>query len=117
MSDHHKINYIEFPARNMYKTKRFFAEVFDWKFQDYGPEYCAFFESGMDGGFFKSEQHSDMDNGSVLVVLYSEDLDQSQKSIEVAGGSIKKAIFDFPGGKRFHFCDPNGNEFAVWSDK
>jgi len=117
MSDHHKINYIEFPAKDMYETKKFFAEVFGWKFQDYGPDYCAFFESGMDGGFFKSDQVSDSETGGVLVVLYSDDLDQSQKSIENAGGSIKKAVFDFPGGQRFHFCDPNGNEFAVWSDQ
>ncbi len=117
MSNHNKINYIEFPAKNMYKTKKFFAEVFGWKFQDYGPEYCAFFESGIDGGFFKSDHHSNSEGGSVLVVLYSDDLEQSQKSIEGAGGSIKKAIFDFPGGKRFHFCDPSGNEFAVWSDQ
>jgi len=117
MSNHHKINYVEFPAKNMYKTKMFFAEVFGWKFQDYGPEYCAFFESGMDGGFFKSDQVCNADAGSTLIVLYSDNLEQSQEAIEQAGGSIKKAIFEFPGGKRFHFCDPNGNEFAAWSDK
>jgi predicted enzyme related to lactoylglutathione lyase len=117
MSNHHKINYIEFPAKDMYKTKMFFSNAFAWKFQDYGPDYCAFFESGMDGGFFKSDQVSNADSGSVLVVLYSDDLDQSQQSIEAAGGSIKRAIFDFPGGRRFHFCDPSGNEFAVWSDQ
>ena len=117
MSNHHKINYIEFPAKDMYKTKMFFAEVFSWKFQDYGPDYCAFFESGMDGGFFKSDQVSDTDSGSVLVVLYSDNLEQTQKAVADAGGRIKKEIFEFPGGKRFHFCDPNGNEFAAWSDK
>ncbi|MCF6193359.1 MAG: VOC family protein, partial [Kangiellaceae bacterium] len=92
-------------------------KVFGWKFQDYGPEYCSFFESGMDGGFFKSDQVSYANEGSVLVVLYSDDLERTQKTVVSAGGRIKKRTFEFPGGKRFHFSDPNGNEFAVWSDQ
>ncbi len=117
MSNHHKINYVEFPAKNMYKTKIFFAKVFDWTFQDYGLEYCAFFGAGIDGGFYKSEKKSSTDNGSALIVLYSERLEETQKEVEEAGAKIIKPIFEFPGGKRFHFGDPNGNEFAVWSDK
>lgn len=117
MSNHHKINYVEFPAKDMYKTKMFFAKAFNWQFQDYGLEYCAFFGAGIDGGFYKSDQNSSTDNGSVLIVLYSENLTETQKIVEEVGGSIIKAIFEFPGGRRFHFGDPNGNEFAVWSDK
>jgi len=117
MSHHHKINYVEFPAKDMYKTKMFFAKAFGWKFQDYGTEYCAFSSAGIDGGFFKSSLVSESKTGSVLIVLYSEHLESSIKDIEQAGGKIVKEIFEFPGGRRFHFADPNGNEFAVWSDK
>ncbi len=117
MSIHHKINYVEFPAKDMYKTKMFFAKVFNWKFQDYGTEYCAILESGIDGGFFKSDLACSSENGSALIVMYSETLEETLSSVEDAGGKIIKAIFDFPGGRRFHFADPNGNEFAVWSDK
>lgn len=95
----------------------FFAKAFAWKFEDYGPEYCAFSNSGLDGGFFKSELASSTQNGAVLVVLYSDNLESSIETIKNAGGSIVKPIFEFPGGRRFHFTDPNGNEFAVWSDQ
>jgi predicted enzyme related to lactoylglutathione lyase len=115
MSTHEKINYLEFPARDIDATKTFFAAVFAWTFVDYGPEYSAFSNAGLDGGIFKSELTASTDNGSVLVVFYSDELEQTLSKIEAAGGSIIKPIFSFPGGRRFHFGDPNGNEFAVWS--
>ncbi len=114
---HHKINYVEFPAKDMFKTKMFFAKCFGWKFQDYGTEYCAFFESGLDGGFYKSDQKAVSENGHCLIVIYSKDLAASQKTIEQQGGKITKPVFEFPGGKRFHFTEPSGSEFAVWSDQ
>jgi predicted enzyme related to lactoylglutathione lyase len=117
MLPHHKINYVEFPAKNMAKTKLFFAKVFGWKFQDYGPDYCSFMEAGIDGGFFKADMNVSTSNGSVLIVIYSESLEQSEETIIQSGGKIVQDIFDFPGGRRFHFTDPNNNEFAVWSDK
>ena len=83
---------------------------------DYGPKYAAFTDEGLDGGFFKSELNSSSDNGSALIVLYSEKLEATQSKIEKAGGKIVKPIFSFPGGRRFHFTDPNGNEYAVWSE-
>jgi len=116
MNDHEKINYVEFPARDLEKTKAFFNTVFGWTFVDYGPEYAAFADEGVDGGFFKSDLSVSTDNGSALVVFYSKDLEQTLTKIEAAGGSIIKPIFSFPGGRRFHFGDPNGNEYAVWSD-
>lgn len=116
MNEHEKINYLEFPASDMAATKSFFAAAFDWSFVDYGPEYTAFANAGIDGGFFKSDAVAATKNGSVLVVFYSKDLEQTQVKIEAAGGAIIKPIFSFPGGRRFHFSDPNGNEFAVWSD-
>ncbi len=117
MNKHEKINYIEFPSKDIVATKAFFTEVFGWSFVDYGPEYTAFSDAGIDGGFFKSELSSSTNNGSSLIVLYSNSLEETQLKIESAGGSIIKPIFPFPGGRRFHFNDPNGNEYAVWSDK
>jgi hypothetical protein len=116
MNDHEKINYVEFPARDIEKTKAFFTTVFGWSFVDYGSEYTAFSNAGLDGGFFKSPLTSSTENGSALIVFYSQNLDKTRSTIEDAGGSIVKPIFSFPGGRRFHFCDPNGNEYAVWSE-
>ena len=117
MKTHEKINYIEFPAKDIEATKIFFSTVFNWSFQDYGPEYTAFSNAGIDGGFFKSDLSVSTDNGSALIVFYSNELEKTQSKIEKAGGSVLQAVFSFPGGRRFHFSDPNGNEFAVWSDK
>lgn len=116
MHAHEKINYVEFPARDIDATKHFFATVFGWSFVDYGPDYSAFSDAGIDGGFFRSELSASVERGSALIVFYSRTLEQSQAKIERAGGQIIKPIFDFPGGRRFHFSDPSGNEYAVWSD-
>jgi hypothetical protein len=83
---------------------------------DYGPEYTAFSDQGVDGGFFKSDLKSTSSNGGALIVLYSRDLEDTQHKITEAGGVIVKQIFSFPGGRRFHFAEPSGNELAVWSD-
>ncbi len=117
MPKHEKINYLEFPAKDLEATKAFFSVAFNWSFTDYGPEYTAFMDEGLDGGFFKSDLSVSTEKGSVLVVFYSETLEATQSKIEKAGGAIIKPVFSFPGGRRFHFSDPNGNEFAVWSDK
>ena len=117
MKRHEKITYVEFPAKDLKATKRFFAEVFGWSFVDYGPEYTAFSNAGIDGGFFQSDLAASTHNGSALIVFYSKNLEQTRVRIEQAGGSIVKPMFSFPGGRRFHFGDPNGNEYAVWSDK
>jgi len=117
MNKHEKINYVEFPSRDIVATKTFFAAAFGWTFVDYGPDYTAFSDQGVDGGFFKSELSASVDRGSALVVFYSEALEQTLHTIEGSGGTIVKPIFSFPGGRRFHFADPSGNEFAVWSDQ
>jgi len=116
MKTHHHINYIEIPTRDISATKRFFNEVFGWEFVDYGPDYCSFSNEGVDGGFFKSDLTASTSTGSVLVVLYSAKLEDTQSKVEASGGKITKPIYSFPGGRRFHFTDPNGNEFAVWSE-
>jgi predicted enzyme related to lactoylglutathione lyase len=117
MKEHDKISYVEFPAKDLEATKSFFTTIFGWSFVDYGSEYIAFENAGIDGGFFKSELTVSTENGSALIVFYSKELENTQEKIKKAGGSIIKPIFSFPGGCRFHFSDPNGNEYAVWSEK
>lgn len=116
MTEHEKINYVEFPAKDIEATKAFFNSAFGWSFIDYGPEYTAFANEGLDGGFYKSNLTVSTENGSALIVFYSKALEKTQSKIESAGGMVLKPIFSFPGGRRFHFSDPNGNEYAVWSD-
>ncbi len=116
MNIHGKINYVEFPAKNIEATKAFFHAAFDWSFVDYGPEYTAFSNEGLDGGFYQSELSASTNHGSALIVFYSKEIEETQSKIESAGGKIIKPLFPFPGGRRFHFSDPNGNEYAVWSD-
>jgi uncharacterized protein len=115
MNQHEKLNYVEMPARDPAATRDFFRTVFAWEFDEFGPDYCAFSGQGLDGGFYRSELYSSTQNGSALLVFYSDDLEATQARIEQAGGRIEKPIFEFPGGRRFHFSEPSGNEFAVWS--
>ena len=116
MDNHDKINYIEFPARNIEATKAFFSKAFTWSFQDYGPEYTSFSNAGIAGGFFKAEVSGSAEKGSALIVLYSNDLESTYSRVVDAGGNILREIFSFPGGRRFHFIEPSGNELAVWSE-
>lgn len=115
MSSHEKINYIELPACNLSATKDFFVAVFNWQFEDYGEGYTAFSNAGIDGGFYQSDLRATANKGSALVVLFSDNLEQTQQKVVRAGGRITTDIFSFPGGRRFHFIEPSGNELAVWS--
>lgn len=108
------INYIEFKAKDIEEIKEFYTKCFQWTFTDYGPTYAAFSNSGLEGGFEKTED--EIVNGA-LVVLYNNNLDTVKNIILQSNGQISKDIFTFPGGRRFHFVDPSGNELAVWSDK
>jgi len=116
MNISNKINYVEFPARSIEATKAFFTSVFGWTFEDFGPHYTAFSDQGIDGGFYTSDLASSADSGGALVILYSDSLETVQTKIQEAGGIVIKPIFAFPGGHRFHFTEPSGNELAVWSD-
>lgn len=116
MPEHEKINYVEFPARNMSATKAFFESVFGWSFVDYGFAYSSFSGQGLDGGFYQADLVASTDNGSALIVFYSARLEETLAKVESAGGRIIKPIFPFPGGRRFHFAEPSGNEFAVWGE-
>jgi len=108
-----KIDYVEFPAPDAGKCRDFYAGVFGWKFEDYGPTYTSFHDGRIAGGFAADPVERPP---KPLVVIYAADLEGAQKRIEGAGGKITRAIFSFPGGRRFHFTDPGGNELAVWSE-
>lgn len=116
MPGHEKINYVEFPSLDLAASKRFFGEAFGWSFVDYGPDYAAFSDAGLDGGFFRAQAAGRTERGSALVVLYSDALEATLARVEAAGGEVVKPIFPFPGGRRFHFIEPGGNELAVWGE-
>lgn len=117
-ADHEKINYLELPAKDIIASKQFFSQTFNWKFTDYGPDYSAFSaaSAGLEGGFYRADLAASTYSGSALIVLFSNNLEQTEQKITAAGGSIVKDVFHFSGGRRFHFTDPSGNEFAVWSN-
>jgi len=108
------LNYVELPATDMAKIKAFYTQAFGWRYQDYGPHYAAFINAGLDGGFDGASDRQPSKNGP-LIVLLSQDLEASLARVIEAGGLITVPIFSFPGGRRFHFTDPSGNELAVWS--
>ena len=113
MKDNH-IQYVELYTTDLERIKQFYSSVFDWEFTDYGDSYTAFTNSGIEGGF---EKATEVRRGGPLVVLYHSELEQAKENVIAGGGKISKDIFSFPGGRRFQFTDPSGNELAVWSEK
>jgi predicted enzyme related to lactoylglutathione lyase len=109
-----RIDYIELPTTDISAAKAFYTGVFGWKTQDWGPDYTSFEDGRLAGGFRKE---AEVTPGGPLVVLYAVDLEAVAAAVPSHGGAIVKEIFSFPGGRRFHFTDPSGNELAVWSDK
>lgn len=106
------INYVEFKVADIARSKEFYGAAFGWTFADYGPDYCEFSDGQMKGGF---ESGTPEASGGALVVLYGDDLEDIQQAIQSAGGTIVKPVFEFPGGRRFHFSDLDGYELAVWT--
>ena len=111
MHEDGKIDYIELPGGELKATKAFYEAAFGWKFQDWGDSYCDF-NHGLTGGFTSAPDGVK----TPLVILYAHDLEAMQAKVRVAGGVITKEIFAFPGGRRFHFRDPAGNEVGVWCE-
>ena len=109
-----RIDYIELGATDVARTKQFYTDAFGWQFTDYGPDYTSFADGRLAGGFAKA---ASVTKGGVLVVIFAVDLAKAEAAVKKAGGKIVKPAFSFPGGRRFHFADPSGNELAVWSDR
>lgn len=125
MHTHHGINYVELTVHDMKAARAFYAKAFGWEFADYGPEYSGIkgfvqtsqqrVEGREQGGLTEDTKYKGV-RGGPLIVLFSNDLDATVTSVKAAGGKIEKPPFEFPGGRRFHFLDPSGNELAVWSE-
>jgi uncharacterized protein len=109
-----RIDYIEFSVKSVPDAKRFYGSAFGWSFEDYGPDYASFSDGRLNGGF---QTATEVRPGGPLVVIYASDLETMERRVTQAGGTIVRPIFSFPGGRRFHFTDPSGNELAVWSDQ
>jgi len=110
-----KIDYIEFNVSDIARSKAFYGSAFGWTFTDYGPEYSEFQDGRLTGGFTTTAPVAA--GGGPLVILFADDLEDTLARIETAGGRVVRPIFAFPGGRRFHFADPDGYELAVWSDR
>jgi predicted enzyme related to lactoylglutathione lyase len=115
---HHAIDYVELTVTDLEQAKRFYADAFGWQFNDYGPGYAGIRSpEGEDapevGGLAAGEE---VPSGGPLVLLYSTDLDRSVEAVESAGGRVVNGPYEFPGGRRFHFADPSGNELGVWAE-
>jgi predicted enzyme related to lactoylglutathione lyase len=108
-----RIDYLEFGSTDLDRVKAFYGSVFGWEFTDYGPNYAAFSDGRLNGGF---TTETPVKHGGALVVTYSLDLEATAATVREHGGKIVKEIFSFPGGRRFHFTDPDGHELAVWSE-
>jgi uncharacterized protein len=117
MGADNQIDYIEFQAADLSATRNFFAQLFGWKFTDYGPDYTSFHDGRIAGGFSRAENRSTIKFGGVLVVFYHPRLEEARQRVIDLGGRITADIFSFPGGRRFHFTEPSGNECAIWSEE
>jgi predicted enzyme related to lactoylglutathione lyase len=111
-----RIDYVELTVGNIARSRDFYGKAFGWTFKDYGPSYCEFNDGRLTGGFaLGGHDVAAKAGGGPLVILYAADLDSTQRRVELAGATIVKPAFAFPGGRRFHFADPDGYELAVWS--
>lgn len=105
-----KIDYIELTSPRLEETRAFFTKAFGWGFNDYGPDYQELADAGIGGGIAAGEP------APPLVILKADDLESALSRVTQAGGIITRPIFAFPGGRRFHFREPDGTEMAVWSE-
>ncbi|MEZ4647384.1 MAG: VOC family protein [Candidatus Eisenbacteria bacterium] len=114
----HAVDYVEFVAFDLDRTRQFYENAFGWTFQAWGDGYLSFSDGRLSGGFARTEVEArETSPFAPLVVLFSRDLEDSRQRVRDNGGRIVRDIFPFPGGRRFHFQDPEGNVLAVWSDR
>jgi len=113
MSTENRIDYVEIPVTDLRKARDFFSALFGWSFQEWGDDYLSFNDGRLEGGFCKAAEAAPA-NG-VLVIFFSEDLERDLERVQELGATISQPIFQFPGGRRFHFVDPTGTEYAIWA--
>jgi uncharacterized protein len=116
MTRHHRIDYLEFSVTDMQAAQAFYRTAFGWEFTDYGESYAGIRgdrDGNEAGGFLLADR---VVPGGPLVILFSDDLEASRQAVLDAGGRITAEPYDFPGGRRFHFSDPSGNQLAVWTE-
>ncbi|WP_017586486.1 VOC family protein [Nocardiopsis ganjiahuensis] len=113
---HHAIDYVELPVTDLEEAKRFYTEAFGWEFNDYGPTYAGIRSPGGESEVGGLDPGGEVRGGGPLVLLHSQDLDRTVEAVRDAGGRILQAPYAFPGGRRFHFADPSGNELGVYAD-
>lgn len=114
MRAENRIDYIEIPVTDPAAARKFFTDLFGWSFEDYGPDYLAFGDGRLDGGFRRSDAPAPA--SGVLVVFFSRNLERDRDRVVELGATISQDIFEFPGGRRFHFVDPTGNLYAIWAE-
>ena len=114
---HHAIDYIELNARDLAATTAFYAAAFGWEFNDYGPDYAGIRSPDGDGevGGINATGQGEPGPGGPFVMLYSDGLDGGVEVVRQAGGTVTNGPYEFPGGRRFHFTDPAGNELGAWA--
>jgi predicted enzyme related to lactoylglutathione lyase len=113
MRAENRVDYVEIPVTDLGKARAFFEALFGWSFQDWGEDYMSFNDGRLDGGFRRSTEPAPATG--VLVVFFSEDLDRDFDRVQELGATISEPVFPFPGGRRFHFVDPTGTEYAIWA--
>lgn len=113
MNIENQIDYVEIPVTDPAKARDFFAQLFGWTFEEWGADYISFTDGRLAGGFSRSD--SPAPATGVLLIFFSTDLERDRKRVVDLGASISQDIFSFPGGRRFHFVDPVGTEYAIWS--
>ena len=114
MSTENRIDYVEIPVTDVPRARAFFEAMFGWTFREWGDDYLSFSDGRLNGGIRKSDEPAPA--SGVLLVFYSADLERDVERVQELGVTISQEIFSFPGGRRFHFVDPAGTEFAIWSD-
>lgn len=113
MREEGRVDYVEIPVTDLKTTRAFFEALFGWTFQEWGPDYFSFSDGRLDGGFRRSDEAAP--SSGVLLVFYSSDLERDYDRVKDLGATISQEPFEFPGGRRFHFIEPAGTEFAMWT--